>query len=614
MQQQSSSSTPSATCKTFKSKGTRRADSPSPAPSTTSSSSSNECSPCNTPVSSTPSSPRSSHSLVSTTSADNESENGTTSPDSWIDDENDNEEEDLDNGNFLHTHDEDDHYADDDDSDLNEEADNKNLVKQITDYEDEDDDDEDDDGEDHHTNIYGLDSMVEQIINLEMASADCSTGYLISNTTLGNLLQPQEVPLTDNFIVSDSNNEEDCNDNLDVELPSTSARALNSNTTTTNGIQEDHLKQQQQVEYYGLGLSSDSFLENSTTNPFVNLVYTDGVDEETRLEREHQMKRVRETLRNNNSLQNTVTNPDYVSEKSASLTTTKSTSNGIQGEQQHQVECYRLDLNSDNFVENSTTNPFRHSVSTDDVDEEAQMQRSRGTLHNNNSENSNEILDNNPYINLQIPAEHSLQSSVTNPDSSSTTTTSTSTSTSSASCTRRRRYSNDLPTTTLQSHSQQQQHCTKDHSRSHRHHHRHHHHHHHHHHQQQLQQHQNHHNSNSTSTLSSNQHSSKVTTQQSNNQNHHRHRVHHVHNHQHHHHHNHHRRPHRHGGDKQHTTAMAESSLPCVDCSIKEDPTMENSKATSSIGVLDIETPSSSSSLLEDNKMVVRSLGRTKIK
>ncbi|GBO99030.1 Lateral signaling target protein 2 homolog [Eumeta japonica] len=49
-----------------------------------------------------------------------------------------------------------------------------------------------------------------------MATADCTTGYLISNTTLGNLLQPQEVPLTDNFIVSDNDlpTSEDCNYNI----------------------------------------------------------------------------------------------------------------------------------------------------------------------------------------------------------------------------------------------------------------------------------------------------------------------------------------------------------------------------------------------------------------
>ncbi|KAI8130581.1 hypothetical protein FF38_12744 [Lucilia cuprina] len=228
----SSTSMSSTSCKTFKTKPTRRADSPSPAPSTTSSSSSDECSTYNTPVSSTPSSPRSSHSLVSTTSAGNES-NGTTSPDSWIDDDEDDDEDgERDKDNFLSAHhDDDDHYADDDDSDIN--GDDESHDKSENDSNVEDDDEE----ETNHFNldnvvegIMNLESMVDQIINLEMASADCATGYLISNTTLGNLLQPQEVPLTDNFIVSDSDlpTNEDCNDNMDVELPSTSAKALNT--------------------------------------------------------------------------------------------------------------------------------------------------------------------------------------------------------------------------------------------------------------------------------------------------------------------------------------------------------------------------------------------------
>ncbi|XP_065372444.1 lateral signaling target protein 2 homolog [Calliphora vicina] len=242
--QHKSSSTSSSSCKTFKTKPTRRADSPSPAPSTSSSSSSDDCSTYNTPVSSTPSSPRSTHSLVSTTSVGNES-NGTTSPDSWIDDDDDDdvddnndEEGDLGKDNFLVARDDDDdHYADDDDSDINGDVDNERS--------------ENEDHDEGNENIYNYESVVEgiinlentvdQLINLEMASADCATGYLISNTTLGNLLQPQEVPLTDNFIVSDSDlpaNEDDLNDNVDVELPSTSAKAL---TGTTR-------QQQQQME------------------------------------------------------------------------------------------------------------------------------------------------------------------------------------------------------------------------------------------------------------------------------------------------------------------------------------------------------------------------------
>lgn len=217
---------------TLRTKPTRRADSPSPVPSTTSSSSSSdECSSYNTPVSSTPSSPRSSHSLLSTTSAGGET-NGTTSPDSWMQeyDSNDDVEEKLENEVFLATCDEDGHYADDDDSDIDVDNDENQNSKNKCEAGNTEED----------KNIYALDSVVEQIINLEMASADCISGYLISNTTLGNLLQPQEVPLTDNFIVSDNDlaSSEDCNDNLGEEQPSTSAKALNH---TNRYQQSQHL-------------------------------------------------------------------------------------------------------------------------------------------------------------------------------------------------------------------------------------------------------------------------------------------------------------------------------------------------------------------------------------
>uniref|UniRef100_T1P8Q4 Lateral signaling target protein 2 homolog n=1 Tax=Musca domestica TaxID=7370 RepID=T1P8Q4_MUSDO len=210
-------------CKTFKTKnhGTtnRRADSPSPAPST--SSSSDDCSPYTTPLSSTPSSPRSTHSMASTTTAE-ETSGGTTSPDSWM------ANDDVDVHEYDdHDHDDDDidaHYADDDDSDIN------------------CDDDDSDDDEDHvnDDHLYDLNNVVEQIINLEIASADCASGYLISNTTLGNLLQPQEVPLTDNFVVSDSDlpNQDDYNDNHEVEMPSTSARAFTSAEQTERQEQQ----------------------------------------------------------------------------------------------------------------------------------------------------------------------------------------------------------------------------------------------------------------------------------------------------------------------------------------------------------------------------------------
>ncbi|XP_073818869.1 lateral signaling target protein 2 homolog [Musca autumnalis] len=216
-------------CKTFKTKNrsttSRRADSPSPAPST--SSSSDDCSPYTTPISSTPSSPRSTHSMASTTTAE-ETNGGTTSPDSWIADEDialqenievDEDEDDDDD-------DIDAHYADDDDSDLN--------------CDDDDCDDDDEEHGDDNDHLYDLNNVVEQIINLEIASADCATGYLISNTTLGNLLQPQEVPLTDNFVVSDSDlpNQDDDDDNQDVEMPTTSAKAFPPSQQTER--QEQH--------------------------------------------------------------------------------------------------------------------------------------------------------------------------------------------------------------------------------------------------------------------------------------------------------------------------------------------------------------------------------------
>lgn len=40
-----------------------------------------------------------------------------------------------------------------------------------------------------------------------LVTADCATGYLVPNTTLGNLLQSNEAPLTYNIVISDNNNE-----------------------------------------------------------------------------------------------------------------------------------------------------------------------------------------------------------------------------------------------------------------------------------------------------------------------------------------------------------------------------------------------------------------------
>ncbi|XP_075150825.1 lateral signaling target protein 2 homolog [Haematobia irritans] len=225
-------------CKIYKTKSTRRADSPSPAPST--SSSSDECSPYTTPISSTPSSPT--HSMASTTTAE-EDTNGTTSPDSWIEDEEEialkehdvlDEDDDEDIEEELRRHNEG-HYADVDDSDLDE------------------------------NNLYGLDNVVNQIINLELASADCATGYLISNTTLGNLLQPQEVPLTDNFVVSDSDltAQDECCDTADAELPTTSAKAQQRDIDDHDEHDKDKMDQANQDNNNTTGTIASISLQDS---------------------------------------------------------------------------------------------------------------------------------------------------------------------------------------------------------------------------------------------------------------------------------------------------------------------------------------------------------------
>lgn len=76
-----------------------------------------------------------------------------------------------------------------------------------TDWTDGDDEDEDDDDEDIEVDEEELDSTddetdEEQLLK-DIVAADCASGYLIPNTNLGNLLQPQEVPLTDNFVASE---------------------------------------------------------------------------------------------------------------------------------------------------------------------------------------------------------------------------------------------------------------------------------------------------------------------------------------------------------------------------------------------------------------------------
>ncbi|EDW83064.2 uncharacterized protein Dwil_GK22512 [Drosophila willistoni] len=77
---------------------------------------------------------------------------------------------------------------DDDDGDDDDEDDDDDVDDDLVGNDDSDDDD--DDTTDEHL----LDDIV---------AADCASGYLIPNTNLGNLLQPQQVTLTDNFVASD---------------------------------------------------------------------------------------------------------------------------------------------------------------------------------------------------------------------------------------------------------------------------------------------------------------------------------------------------------------------------------------------------------------------------
>ncbi|EDV30421.2 uncharacterized protein Dana_GF22946 [Drosophila ananassae] len=75
------------------------------------------------------------------------------------------------------------------------------------DWSDGDDEDEEDDDDDIEVEEEELDSTddetdEEQLLK-DIVAADCASGYLIPNTNLGNLLQPQEVPLTDNFVASE---------------------------------------------------------------------------------------------------------------------------------------------------------------------------------------------------------------------------------------------------------------------------------------------------------------------------------------------------------------------------------------------------------------------------
>uniref|UniRef100_A0A1B0C2V1 Lateral signaling target protein 2 homolog n=1 Tax=Glossina palpalis gambiensis TaxID=67801 RepID=A0A1B0C2V1_9MUSC len=217
-----------STSKIGNTKVTKKANSPSPAPSTSSSSDGSH-SRYTTPLTTPSTSPRDNHSL---TSSFNDYIGRTTpSVDSWTDDE---DGEDLLKKPEILCHrnvyvgDDREHDAgddaDDDDTDSNKSDGNHGVDAE--------------DAEDSDSDIQELDNVVEQIRNLE-----------IPNTcTAANLLQPDEVCFSNNFIVNDGGAEllsaHDSNDNLPSdELPTTSAKALqiydngssssSSSTTTT---------------------------------------------------------------------------------------------------------------------------------------------------------------------------------------------------------------------------------------------------------------------------------------------------------------------------------------------------------------------------------------------
>lgn len=77
-----------------------------------------------------------------------------------------------------------------------------------------------------------------------LMTADCASGFLIPNTTLGNLLQPIEGPLTDNFIASDEEyidaklSEGQPSDNNNINLDSGISTELNRSLDSAENIQE----------------------------------------------------------------------------------------------------------------------------------------------------------------------------------------------------------------------------------------------------------------------------------------------------------------------------------------------------------------------------------------
>ncbi|KAH8417834.1 hypothetical protein KR222_006718, partial [Zaprionus bogoriensis] len=100
-------------------------------------------------------------------------------------------------------------WSDDDDDDDDEEEDDYDYDAHHADGEDEeecgilDSDEQDLHDEDDDDSDSDVDNCVEAHLKAIVAAADCASGYLIPNTNLGNLLQAQQVPLTDNFVASE---------------------------------------------------------------------------------------------------------------------------------------------------------------------------------------------------------------------------------------------------------------------------------------------------------------------------------------------------------------------------------------------------------------------------
>ncbi|XP_054734198.1 lateral signaling target protein 2 homolog isoform X2 [Anastrepha obliqua] len=170
-------------------------------------------------------SPTPSHSIVSTTSAVTNS--STTSPADWSDEDDEDTEEDEDN------------EGDDDDDDDDVDDDDVDILANA---------DEDDD-----------EVVIGDCENEDMVSADCASGYLIPNTNFGNLLQPQEVPLTGNFIAS----EDDLSSNANVEVED--EHAFSDVPTTSAALRRLHLNSQTEHSSMESGDKTTIIVPTATT-------------------------------------------------------------------------------------------------------------------------------------------------------------------------------------------------------------------------------------------------------------------------------------------------------------------------------------------------------------